>query len=89
MGNLHEAEEVLNDTLGRYKGLSATETGVRPDYIKALCILADCLEAQVRIDEAITACRDAIRMVREIGEQNHPFLQRLQEKQRQLIAERA
>ena len=88
MGNLHEAEEVLNDTLERYKRLWAAKIGVRLEYIKTLYIFADCLGAQARIDEAITACRDAIHLAPELGGQNHLFLQKLQEKQRQLIIER-
>ena len=66
----------------------AAKIGIRLDYTKTLYVFADCLGAQATIDETITACRGAIHEARELGGQNHLFLQKLQKIQRQLMTEK-
>ena len=88
-GRLQEAESELESVMERQRALQASQTGVHPDRLMAMYILADCLRVQGRFDEGVLLCEKAIEELSSVpAGKEHPFIGKLEERIRELIEER-
>ncbi|KAL9077542.1 MAG: hypothetical protein Q9157_003344 [Trypethelium eluteriae] len=87
-GQTRTAIDELRDVIARQAKLPTAIRGTHPDRSMAMFILADCYQTVGRFDDGIALCAEAIKGIRDIGGQHHPFIGKLEEKVRDLSRER-
>ena len=79
-----EAEDELNDVIERQRKLPSAQSGIHPDALMAMYILAECMGAQNRFGDGIALCHEAVIGLDKIGGQVHPFRTLILERERRL-----
>lgn len=85
-GRYEEAETEFKDIAERQRHLPGSRNGTHRDRLATLDMLADCYEAQGRIQEAARVCEIIVAELDSIGGQQHPLRVKIFAKQVELDA---
>lgn len=87
-GKTRAAADELQDVIARQAKLPTAVRGTHPDRLSAMFMLTDCFRAMGRFDDGIALCAEAIKGLRDVGGQEHPFMGKLEDRLRDLSRER-